>query len=162
MYLDRRMKTERHQTRISKFLTPADIYCLRDDVHLNWPENTYCMIRLSTTSLLLMGKTEHCWLLPASGDSPSILHLKRIAGVFSIHHSIAAAIAKDSTKSKGVKHLADGCGLEPLRAGRDVEFVVLILLLQDRRRRNVSTMSLELILKLERRNESFFSYPAAK
>jgi len=82
--------------------------------------------------------------------------------VFSIHHSIAAAIAKDSTKSKGVKHLADGCGLEPLRAGRDVEFVVLILLLQDRRRRNVSTMSLELILKLERRNESFFSYPAAK
>jgi len=83
--------------------------------------------------------------------------------VFSRHHSITAAITTDSTKSKGVKHLADGCGLEPLRAGRDVEFVVLILLLQDRRRRrNVSTMSLELILKLERRNESFFSYPAAK
>jgi len=82
--------------------------------------------------------------------------------VFSRHHSITAAITTDSTKSKGVKHSADGCGLEPLRAGRDVEFVVLILLLQDRRRRNVSTMSLELILKLERRNESFFSYPAAK
>ena len=79
--------------------------------------------------------------------------------MFSIHHSIAAAIAKDSTKSKGVKHLADGCGLEPLRAGRDVEFVVLILLLQDRRR-NVSRMSLELLLKLEEMRG--FSYPAAK
>ena len=79
--------------------------------------------------------------------------------MFSRHHSITAAITTDSTKSKGVKHLADGCGLEPLRAGRDVEFAVLILLLQDRRR-NVSRMSLELLLKLEEMRG--FSYPAAK
>jgi hypothetical protein len=40
----------------------------------------------------------------------------------------------DSMETKGPKHLANGCGPESLRAGRDVDFVVLILLLQGRRK----------------------------
>lgn len=55
--------------------------------------------------------------------------------MFSIDHSITAATATASMKSKEVTHLADGFGLEPLRAGRDVEFIVLILLLQERRKK---------------------------
>lgn len=48
----------------------------------------------------------------------------------SIDHSIIAAITRASMGSKVVKHLAHGTGPESLRAGRDVEFIVLILLLQ--------------------------------
>jgi hypothetical protein len=40
----------------------------------------------------------------------------------------------DSMERKGPKHFANGCGPDPLRAGRDVELVVLILLLHDRRK----------------------------
>jgi hypothetical protein len=39
--------------------------------------------------------------------------------------------------SKVVKHLAHGTGPESLRAGRDVEFIVLILLLQVRRKKKM-------------------------
>jgi len=80
----------------------------------------------------------------------------------SIDHSIIAAITGASMGSKVAKHLAHGTGPGPelLRAGRDVEFIVLILLLQVRRKKNVSGVSLELFLKIQR-SESI-SYPAAK
>lgn len=48
-----------------------------------------------------------------------------------------------SMGSKVAKHLAHGTGPESLRAGRDVEFVVLILLLQVTRKKNVSGVSLK-------------------
>jgi len=55
----------------------------------------------------------------------------------SIDHSITAAITGASMGSKVAKHLAHGTGPGPelLRAGRDVEFIVLILLLQVRRKK---------------------------
>jgi hypothetical protein len=46
----------------------------------------------------------------------------------------------DSMETKGPKHFANGCGPDPLQSGRDVELVLLILLLQDRRK-DFSTVS---------------------
>lgn len=119
---------------------PADIYCPRDDVHLNRPENSYSIRCLSTRLLLVYcswqkqnfnGYQQH-YAIHLSSQV-----LRRLAGAFffSIDHTITAAITMASMGSKVAKHLAHGTGPESLRAGRDVEFVVLILLLQVTRKK---------------------------
>jgi hypothetical protein len=84
-----------------------------------------------------MAKTELQWLPAALRNSPFISGLKEASWsiFFSIDHTITAAITMASMGSKVAKHLAHGTGPESLRAGRDVEFVVLILLLQVTRKK---------------------------
>jgi hypothetical protein len=70
----------------------------------------------------------------------------------------------DSMETKGPKHLANGCGPESLRAGRDVDFVVLILLLQGRRK-DFSIVSGFFSIECTTQENSlreFVLYPAAK